>query len=399
MKRNRLLYGCMLLGSLLFIYFYGGKIPYMLFYIVLLLPILSLLHAVFVYFRLRYSQEITRLTLMKEEPTTFLFTVRNRDCIIYPYITVRTKSSDPTVDGILSETNFSLMPFSEKTFRYDVHFQYRGVYYIGIDQIDIYDFLCIFKLRHKLANYKYVTVKPRILPVGKLDIRNHFNTDSLEVQNNGYEDFISISDIRKYAYGDTAKRIHWKLSSKMNEWMVKNYNSTSETSTTFVLDLKKNEGTPLHSLILEDKLVECAVSVLHYCVSHWIPVDLIYHEYDLSNIAVRNTKDFEAVYDRISRLSFAGDTSINEILKLFIEEDKSRSNAVIFTANLSYTLYDHLYKIRTGGADVILFYISAEDPVKGLDIEQRNILSCLPEIGVSYYKINMHDNLKDILER
>ena len=54
------MYIALLLSSITFIYFYGGKVPYMLFYIVLLLPVVSLLYTGFIFLRFKYGQAIDK---------------------------------------------------------------------------------------------------------------------------------------------------------------------------------------------------------------------------------------------------------------------------------------------------------------------------------------------------
>jgi len=65
MQRNRILYSFLYVLSLIFIYFYGGKIPYMLFYTVLLLPFVSIAITSIAFVRFKYVQDIDKRSVVK----------------------------------------------------------------------------------------------------------------------------------------------------------------------------------------------------------------------------------------------------------------------------------------------------------------------------------------------
>ena len=58
-------------------------------------------------------------------------------------------------------------------------------------------------------------------------MRDGYLSDSQNISRAGFEDMTSIAGIRKYAIGDVFKKIHWKLTAKMDELMVRN--STAPT--------------------------------------------------------------------------------------------------------------------------------------------------------------------------
>ncbi len=58
MAVNRLIYGILLVLSVLFANFYGGKIPYMLLFITLLLPLFSFLYTLVLFASFKYIQSV-----------------------------------------------------------------------------------------------------------------------------------------------------------------------------------------------------------------------------------------------------------------------------------------------------------------------------------------------------
>ena len=98
MLRNRLILAAAILATGVFASFYGGNIPYTLFYLTLLLPVISFLYTVYVYLRVKVYQEIENMVLVKGESTGYTFRVANEDFLSYQNLRIRffTGMSQPT---------------------------------------------------------------------------------------------------------------------------------------------------------------------------------------------------------------------------------------------------------------------------------------------------------------
>jgi hypothetical protein len=212
------------------------------------------------------------------------------------------------------------------------------------------------------------------------------------------EDMSTISNIRKYAYGDSMKRIHWKLTAKEREIMVKKFESTSETSTLMLLDLHRNPYGPEENIILEDKMIESVVAVLYYCLYNWIPVNLVFFSGGLVSLKAKNHLTFNEIFEVLARIRFNENVPVKDLLEIYAGNASSRTNILVFTSNLDYGLYNQIYKTSTSGYDVSILYTSPEKLSREKAAEAENILSFLPEIGVSSYRINIDDNIKEVLE-
>lgn len=399
MKRNRILYGCLFTAALIFIYFYGGKMPYTLFYVTITLPIISVLYTLLIYVRFKYSQDTSKKFAIKGDKINFMFSLTNEDIFLYPYLNVNLCGADSIFAKQFEKESISLPPFSGRNYNLDLECKYRGYYDVGIKSVEIEDFLGIFRLTYKIAEPKYITVYPRIVQLQKFRLKTNFISESQSVLNNTYEDLSTISDIRKYAYGDSLKKIHWKLTSKMNEIMVKNYQSTSETNASIFIDLKRNNFLPEENIIIEDKLIEAAVAVLHYCLSNWVHVKLVYYNEGLIEMEAKNPLQFDELYRVLSKVNFTQEIDIKDILGIYLLDNINKSNVIILTSNMSYDLYEQIYKTKLCGYDISLIYVSPEELRNVKDNAADEALSFLTEIGVSTYKINISDDIKNVLER
>lgn len=399
MKQSRILYLCLFLATLIFVYFYGGKVPYMLFYTIILLPLVSLLYTAVVYFRFKYGQDIDKRFVTKGDKVNFIFSINNEDFFLYPYIRISFYGAKTIFANQFQVRNFSLTPFRGKTYSLELLCNYRGNYEIGINSVEIEDYLGLFAFKYNIFDPKYVTVYPRIVRLERFFLKTDFMSDTHSVLNIKNEDMSTIADVRKYAYGDSLKRIHWKLTAKSGNILVKKFQSTSETSAIMLLDLRKNSLENGHNIILEDKLIEAVVSVLHYCLFNWIPINLVYFSEKVVDIHAKNHLMFSELYEILAKVKFNDTVQLKDLLKVYVNNTISKTNILLFTSNLDYELYNEIYKTSTTGFDVSLVYVSSEELTGIKDEDAEKIMAFLPEIGVNTYKLNINDDTKCILEQ
>lgn len=399
MKKNRILYLSLLFLSIVFVYFYGGKLPYTILYISLLLPFISFIYTFIVYARFKYSEEIEKKFITKGDNVKFLVTVDNEDLLFYPYITVTFWGTETIFAKQLETTSFSLMPFETKSFSVNLECKYRGCYSIGIQSIVIKDFLGILRLNYKGFETKRITVFPKIVRLNRFNLKTNLISESHSVLNSMFKDNTSISDVRQYQYGDAFKNIHWKLTAKLDEIMVKNMESTLMTSAAIILDLEKSSSSPEINTIIEDKVIEAVVAVLNYCLGNWVNVNLVYYYDKIIDIEGKNPLDFKRMFDILAGIRFNNHADISDVLKLYLGHNTNRSNIIIFTPNPDYDLIGEIYKTKYSNYEVTLIYISPEQITGSKNHEAENILGFLPEIGVDSYKINLNDNIRQVLER
>lgn len=398
MKRTRILYICLFAAALVFAYFNGGRIPYMFLYTMLLLPAFSVLYTLIIYMRFKLGQDLDKRFVTKGDRVSFLFSINNEDFLLYPYLKVSLYGSDTIFENQYQIRNFSLPPFSGRNYAFELQCNYRGNYEIGIDSVEIEDFFGLIKLRYNVGEPKHVTVYPKIVYLEKFHLRTDFMSEVHSMLNTRDEDMTTISEIRKYQYGDSMKRIHWKLTARTQELMVRKFQSTSETNTLLLLDLRKNHYSPGENIMLEDKLIEAVVAVLYYCLNKWIPVELVFFSESLHSIQAKNHLMFNEIYETLARVRFSDDVAVEDLLEIYTETAPKNSNIVVFTSNLGYGLYNQLCKTLDSGYNVSLVYISPEKITGTRDQEIENILTSLPEIGIKSYRIGLDDDTRAVLE-
>lgn len=397
MKKNRILYFSLFTLALLFIYFYGGKIPYMFFYIVAITPLVSIFLTTIAFLRFTYFEEIDEISIVKGEEFNYILNICNEDFFLYPYISVTFSDGNVFLGKQLEKESFSLLPFAKKTFQFKAVAKYRGEYEIGIKSIEFEDYLGIFKLTHKPKSSKVIKVYPRIVELSDVKLKPMLLSESHSVPNSLSENANTTSDIREYMYGDSIKRIHWKLSSKTDKLLVRKFDATSKANTALILDLTKLNHSPIDNLSIEDALIECVVSFAYYLSGNRVNVSLIYYKNEYTEIKAQNILQFQDIYEVLSKITFNRNAvEVKDLLSMYVQNNiLKKSNILLFTPIVTSDLFDELYKVTLAGFDVNLIYVSYTNN-EPYNEEKDKMLKELPEIGVTAYKINVDDDIREI---
>lgn len=119
-----------------------------------------------------------------------------------------------------------------------ISYEKFGCYQIHASQLELYDYLNFFSFQIPLKEQ----IEVKILPTEQKEIVFHeaFYTEGFEefedVSPNGFTT-AEVTDIREYIPGDRLQKIHWKLSSKLGKWVVKESKAGATHSFIVLLEL------------------------------------------------------------------------------------------------------------------------------------------------------------------
>lgn len=399
MFKNRVLYACIFLSALIFAYFFGGKVPYGFLYVVILMPIISFLYTLVILIRFKYTESLDKGFITKGDIVNYNLSIHNEDFFLYPYMRINFCGDDSIFKDQFQSKNLSILPFKDKKYTFELECKYRGNYDIGIKSVQIEDFFGLFRLTYKNLVAKHITVYPRIVFLERFSLKTNYICETNSTLNNRFEDMTTVSDIRKYAYGDSLKKIHWKLTAKTRNMMVKNFQSTTQTSSVIFLDLQKSPYSHEVNTIIEDKVLESCISVIYYCLHNWVPINLVYFKDEIINRTAGSPLDFNEIYDTLTTISFIEKVGLKDLMKVHLMDNITNSNLVLCTSHMSYELYNEIYNANYSGYDMSIIYVSPSDLTGTVETETDSILSNLTEAGVNVYKLNISDDIKYILER
>lgn len=235
---NFALYVVIFLGALIFTQALRSRASNILFSFVFFLPLGSLIYALTSRAALKVQMLTESVEIAKKQPYEYKIRLINEWIFAYPFVDAMLYLPErDSVRCSLRTVRFAMSPKADYTVNNSVRFPLRGQYEIGVDCLYVYDFLRIFRVRVDIGVTETVSVLPRRLnlDMGLVGATSD-SARKTRKDPNSYEK-IEISDIREYRGGDALKSIHWKLSSKSEEFMVKNYDTGTSRETYIFCDL------------------------------------------------------------------------------------------------------------------------------------------------------------------
>ncbi len=165
---------------------------------------------------------------------------------------------------------------ADKTVNMILTSKYCGKCTIKIDKLVCYSFLGIFKVNKKCDFSFDIMVYPDIKPMdididhnSFLDVEESDSYSKIKPGQNRNE----IFDIREYKIGDPVKNIHWKLTAKAGELMVKEFSQPISEGISIILDFSNPYGERLN-VKEADRLIAEAYSTAFTLVSEGMIVKL-----------------------------------------------------------------------------------------------------------------------------
>ena len=228
-----------LLGaSLIFTQALLSKVSNIFFWFLLLLPVLLLLYILIAKHTVTAVMRSASVTTEKNTPYTYELCIQNRSPLVFPFVEAHVSLPQPNAVRCAEQTlRFPLTPISDRCLRDTVRFRFRGTYEIGADELYVYDFFRLFRLRIQTDAMATVYVLPRRTAIEETLALSVSDSAARTVHSLSAVDRLEVSDIRDYRAGDPLKSIHWKLSSKSENFVVKDYNTGTSDQTVVFCDL------------------------------------------------------------------------------------------------------------------------------------------------------------------
>ena len=168
----------------------------------------------------------------------------------------------------------------------DVKCEYVGNVVIEATEIIVMDYLGLVKYGKNISSEAIVKVVPSeinyMLPINEAYEEAEDGDKKIDTL-----DSTEIKDIREYKNGESLKRIHWKLSLKYDEYMIKESESSVEANSIILVDLFQENYDILNDIIeVTYSLVKSFINTLGKTVTvNWYDASKeAYIYYDINSV-------------------------------------------------------------------------------------------------------------------
>lgn len=263
MLRNKIRY-LVLLGSMgLLSILYNQYIMGILFLTILILPVI--LFSLLFYTKLRITAELVTNVHVANKGEMIPISVQLNNPTIFPIsnMTIYLKYKNAySPKQFKKNFSVSLDRRTNTSILCNILSEYAGNLEISLKGIRIFDYIKMWSLRKKSRG----EVKVAILPCFHEIIEDYLTNPNSRVVESDYYSTVKNGDdpsevfaIREYREGDRPQRIHWKLSVKQNQLMIKDFSDPLNCSVLAFVNLCVPPGED--ALVYMDALLECALSL------------------------------------------------------------------------------------------------------------------------------------------
>lgn len=363
MTLNRIFYLFLIFGTWVLASYYKNAVTCILVYAVILLPLMSFLLLLFGFFSADISQKVNTHIVYKGDSVRVTFNARCRFALSFAYLDLRLNRAGVSKFRIRRADTILCACFGQPaSVRLDVECPYRGIYYVGSPKVRMHDMLGLFTLTKKIDTCK-VTVYPRVSSVVGLTIDQRLINNASVTKNALKKDDIMVSHVRPYQTTDRPKTINWKISSKVNELMVKNYEPLKETGMTVMLDFQSKTDLPRITRIHnEDKIIECALSVVANCLADMLTARVIYMPAGkvMTQHNIDEIQNYPALYNLLACIDVDGTTPIEDFLREFAT-DNLGTNLVVITDRTDEKLHIAFREAANAGNKLTLIRVVGDN--------------------------------------
>ena len=267
MIKTKIIYFFIIIGTFLFAILYSDYFPLAIFIITLVLPII--LNIIIRIIKKSISLDIKSIDV-----------VQNKNDGIEVKLLIKNNSIFPAVNGELKlcyynkfsgnkEIEYINFPINSKeteSIDFKIKSKYCGKLIIEIQSLKIYDYLTFSSVKKKLNKSKEIIVLPQIYDLNFSG--NVININSLDGEifskDKAGDDPSEVFNVREYVEGDKIQRIHWKLSSKVDNVMIKEYSQPIVNDSIIIVELCESEN----NINTIQGIIETAISLSHMLLSY-----------------------------------------------------------------------------------------------------------------------------------
>lgn len=236
---NFLRYAVFFVLNLFLLLFLHSYFNFVILIVLLVLPLLSIICALAALYCISVTFEGTKERLAFGDPFLLKIVVGNNSII--PLLNVWLDLSvDNVFFGIKGVHTLNIPAFvkQDNPVTYELESEYLGIVSVDAAELAVMDWLGFLRFRKKISLHKEYVIVPQGRLMGEPDAAAmaYGMTEAEENPKKGY-DFSEVTDVREYQPGDRLQNIHWKLSAKKDEIMVKERESLSSSRMLVFIEL------------------------------------------------------------------------------------------------------------------------------------------------------------------
>ncbi|MGN0678891.1 MAG: DUF58 domain-containing protein [Oscillospiraceae bacterium] len=385
MLKNRIFYAVFLAAALAFSMVYTSRMTAVILVTAIAYPFIAAGIAALQLIFLKADFAETRLTLSKNKSFEFCINVRNSS--ILPCTPLELVCFIPDAESgrfIRKRIYVSLSPLASAKLIVEGRHLYRGCYTAELETLSIVDPLRIVRLTKKRESKMTFVFLPRKLPLddvmsSAVGEQNYSRPNSITAEK---EDF---SHVRDYHIGDNIQLVHWKLTAKQDELMIKQYDAVNDKRVLVICDWSDIPAAPPvpqkdkrgktvtniatggngDSLLRADTIIETALAFVKAALDNGVHSTVqMCQPPDFRAISVTNNSEYDRFFDMMSVLPAVANGRHEDFLALLDSSDANLAAAVVLiTSTLTQEIVSRAEEYAQTSEVYLVFINLGNQPV------------------------------------
>jgi Uncharacterized conserved protein (some members contain a von Willebrand factor type A (vWA) domain) len=269
---------------------------------------------------------------------------------------------------------------------------------VTLEGIRIYDYFKLFSLKKKQQKELKVAILPNYYELAECTILKNaqfVESDSYHPTKKG-DDPSEVFEIREYREGDRLQRIHWKLSKKVDQLMIKELSEPLNSSVLLFVNLCIPDGE--HKLYYMDAILECALSLSYSFLMQQQAHYICWSDENngcCSRIRVTQEED---LYDAVDGLLHAMPyQNASDMVAAYLSQypHEHYSDAFFITGEISTSWLHSIAALKTHSRQMI--YITDKQKDKSLEVGDQEAVHQMEDMGMEMWSVEL-GNIKTNLE-
>ena len=309
---------------------------------------------------LRLSGELDAHTVQRGETVNLRLEVSHRG--ILPIAPVMLEVS-PGVGLPVREIWLRDVPGKLQSLVFPFRAEHVGVCSPGVRAWTIEDLMGFFRIRREIDPALFeLLVLPNRFPTEPLTLAP--GDPGTEMLARASEDLSAPSDIREYQPGDALKKIHWKLSLRKQELLVRKFDEPILQEVLILMDCSRppSWGHPEAEADLRDTLLETAASVF----ADQAGTDLAVHFplFGSHPVELEKGMGVPLAMENLARVDFSESDRFERVLTLESRRLRKVGCLVVISARLNSDMVDVMLRLHALGPTLRLYLatFAPEDP-------------------------------------
>ena len=273
-------------------------------------------------------------------------------------------------------------PFRGREYRYTIKCAHRGVYEMGVARLRVTDIFGLFtfsrRVKERMAR---VEVTPRLGRVPAVMVQPSDTGPQGRVRMT--EDMASPSGVRGWQEGDSLKKVHWKLTARRHEMMVRTFEESARPDFLILLDCSPVNAMQSHVRTIEDALCEAAAAAALAQMEAGYPVRMPLNTKNPSEISGQMPGEIGHFLNALTWLSFDSPYSYEQVIELELRRLLRTGALILVSTRLNAALAELALRVRQLGVAVQYVWVAETTRREHEDMKQR-----LELMGVTVRRVN-----------